>query len=549
MKIEIKTGGKRSVISHLKKNYGLSNAVATIIARRSDESFFVMPWERKELEEIEGEITASKFIKANKDLKTRVIGDYDIDGVMSTFILVDGLRSFGMNVDYYLPKRKTDGYGLNPNIVKKAIEDKVEMLITCDNGICAHESVQIAKENGLKVVVTDHHIPSDTLPNADVICNPHLSKSPEQCGATVAYKIIRHLLDDMPNKYFEAMAFATVGDVMPLLGENRQIVQEGLEMMEQSKWEFLNVLVDLAENPQYASNRITARDIGFTFGPCINAAGRMSDAEIAERLCLCDDKNELVKGVRGLIDLNEQRKELCTVATEEAIQKVNKEDKILVVCLENASDSIVGIIAGRLVEQFYRPAIVLTHMPDGTLKGSCRSTDNYNIYEGLKECEKYLTRFGGHKKAAGLGLEEKNLDTFRREINANCKEIFEKKIVCDIRLAKVKTSVLLVREISTLEPFGEGNPEPIFAKDVVITSLRRCGKENQCILVFCESGDKGIAFDGDEFEENLNSLFGKEKVQKVFDAKDTLSCTLAFRLSESEYNGNSEVSLLILGAK
>ena len=424
--------------------------------------------------------------KIQQQAKIRIIGDYDIDGVTSTYILLKGLTRIGANVDTYIPDRVADGYGIHEHLIDRAESDKIDTIVTCDNGIAACAEIQMAKEKGMTVIVTDHHdIPYREengerrviLPPADAILNPKqydcLYPNKNLCGAVVAFKYITALYErfDIQKKeledYYELVAIATVGDVMDLQGENRILVKEGLRRLQNTKNKGLQELIR-ANNLE--DSKITAYHIGFVLGPCINASGRLDTAARSLALLNAPTKEEAAKLAGDLTALNQSRKALTEKGKEEAIQLIEttelKNDRVLVVYLPECHESLAGIIAGRLREKYHKPAFVLTR-GEKCAKGSGRSIESYSMYDELVKCADLMVQFGGHPMAAGLSIEEENIEKFREQLNQNCtltEEDLRPKIVIDVAMPISYITKELVEQISLLEPFGKGNVKPIFAQ-------------------------------------------------------------------------------------
>ena len=424
--------------------------------------------------------------KIQQEAKIRIIGDYDIDGVTSTYILLKGLTRIGANVDTYIPDRVADGYGIHEHLIDRAESDKIDTIVTCDNGIAACAEIQMAKEKGMTVIVTDHHeIPYREengerrviLPPADAILNPKqcdcMYPNKNLCGAVVAFKYITALYErfDIQKKeledYYELVAIATVGDVMNLQGENRILVKEGLRRLPNTKNKGLQELIR-ANNLE--DSKITAYHIGFVLGPCINASGRLDTAARSLALLNAPTKEEAAKLAGDLTALNQSRKALTEKGKEEAIQLIEttelKNDRVLVVYLPECHESLAGIIAGRLREKYHKPAFVLTR-GEKCAKGSGRSIESYSMYDELIKCADLMVQFGGHPMAAGLSIEEENIEKFREQLNQNCtltEEDLRPKIVIDVAMPISYITKELVEQISLLEPFGKGNVKPIFAQ-------------------------------------------------------------------------------------
>ena len=424
--------------------------------------------------------------KIQQQAKIRIIGDYDIDGVTSTYILLKGLTRIGANVDTYIPDRVADGYGIHEHLIDRAESDKIDTIVTCDNGIAACAEIQMAKEKGMTVIVTDHHeIPYREengerrviLPPADAILNPKqydcLYPNKNLCGAVVAFKYITALYErfDIQKKeledYYELVAIATVGDVMDLQGEYRILVYDGLRRLP------ITIIIGLQELIRAINledSKITAYHIGFVLGPCINASGRLDTAARSLALLNAPTKEEAAKLAGDLTALNQSRKALTEKGKEEAIQLIEttelKNDRVLVVYLPECHESLAGIIAGRLREKYHKPAFVLTR-GEKCAKGSGRSIESYSMYDELVKCADLMVQFGGHPMAAGLSIEEENIEKFREQLNQNCtltEEDLRPKIVIDVAMPISYITKELIEQISLLEPFGKGNVKPIFAQ-------------------------------------------------------------------------------------
>lgn len=455
--------------------------------------------------------------KIRDGARIRVIGDYDIDGVNATYILQEGLSQLGAIVDTDIPDRIKDGYGLNRQLIDRAIEAGVDTIITCDNGIAATEEIAYGKEKGLTIIVTDHHeIPflevgeekEYLIPQADAVVDPHRPDCEYPfkglCGAAVAYKVVEALYEvlqrdvDDVDYLMENVAIATVGDVMDLCGENRVFVKQGLEMLKCTNNEGLKALIECTQIPV---ERLNAYHIGFVLGPCINASGRLDTAKRALELLCAKTRREAVMLAEDLKALNDSRKEMTEKGVAQAVEQIEttslKEDKVLVVYLPECHESIAGIIAGRIRERYYRPVFVLTKGEEG-VKGSGRSIEAYNMFEEMCKCRALFTKFGGHKLAAGLSLEEENVPRFRQVMNelANLtEEDLVEKVSIDMQLPLSYVTEELVEELELLEPFGKGNTKPLFAeRNLKVIQPRIIGK-NQNVLKFQVEDQYGTRMD------------------------------------------------------
>ena len=479
--------------------------------------------------------------KIQQKVKIRIIGDYDIDGVMSTYILLESLRGLGCDVDMMIPNRITDGYGINEHLIEQAWQEGRDTIITCDNGIAAVTQIRKAKDLGMTVIVTDHHeVPfedlegerKEILPPADAIVNPKQKACSYPfaglCGAVVAMKVMEALYEkmapevDLVDKMLPFAGIATIGDVMDLQDENRILVKEGLQRLHHTT----NLgLQELIRVNNLEPENISPYHIGFILGPCLNASGRLDTAKRALQLLLADSREEAAVLAGDLKNLNESRKEMTAQGLEKAIEQVEStsmmEDTVLVVFLPECHESLAGIIAGRLRERYHKPSFVLTRGEEG-VKGSGRSIESYSMYEKLCECKEYLTKFGGHPMAAGLSLEEENVERFRRKLNEQSgltEEDLVEKVTIDVPMPIHYIRKDLVQELSLLEPFGKGNEKPLFAqKNLWISQMRVFGK-NRNVVKMRLTDENGYPMDGvyfgngDEFAEEGR---GKRKISIVY---------------------------------
>lgn len=469
------------------------------------------PWKMKDIDKAV-EILKKKITQKKR---IRIIGDYDIDGVTATCILLKGLSRLGADVDTYIPDRVKDGYGMHEQLIDKALEDRVDTILTCDNGIAAAEEIAYARKEGITVIITDHHdVPfRDTengrmwiIPEADAVINPKQSDCPYPnkniCGAVVAWKLIWALYEASGIEkneiwdFLEFAAIATVGDVMDLQGENRIIVKEGLKKLSNTSYKGLKALIRV-NNLEGAE--ITAYHVGFVLGPCINASGRLDTAARALELLCADNLEMAMKLADDLYDLNQSRKAMTEQGKEQAIQTIENsqmnEDRVLVVYLPECHESLAGIIAGRIREVYNKPVFVLTKSSEG-VKGSGRSIEAYSMYEELVKCRDLLTQFGGHPMAAGLSMEEKNVEAFRRRLNENCtltEQELIPKIMIDVPMPISYLTKQLTEQLKVLEPFGKGNTKPLFAqKNLRAMGIRILGRNRNVakMLLMDEHGNK-----------------------------------------------------------
>ncbi|MGN0314640.1 MAG: single-stranded-DNA-specific exonuclease RecJ [Fusicatenibacter sp.] len=535
---------KRADFNGIARKYGIDPVIARLIRNRDvvgDDAIgeylygtldsLHNPLLMKDMERAT-EILANK-IQEKKPI--RIIGDYDIDGVMSTYLLLTGLRELGADVDVKIPDRIVDGYGMNEHLVKQAAEDGRDTILTCDNGIAAASQIALAKQLGMTVVVTDHHeVPYEELPDgerryllpqADAVVNPKQKDCPYPfkglCGAAVAWKLIQSLEAycgydrSRSYRFLEFVAIATIGDVMDLQGENRILVKEGLKALHHTPNYGLSELIRIQGIEKEA---VTPYHIGFVIGPCLNASGRLDTAERSLQLLLSQDQAGAAKLAGDLKNLNESRKELTRQGEEQAIALVEssrlKEDDVLVVYLPECHESLAGIIAGRLREHFHKPSFVITRCEEG-VKGSGRSIEAYSMYEELCKCRELFTRFGGHPMAAGLSMENEGMiDRLRVELNRNStltKEDFLEKVTIDVAMPISYISKNLIRQMELLAPFGKGNTRPLFAqKGLTVLNCRIFGKNKNVVKMQVKDAGgylmNGVYFgDGQKFVSYADS--------------------------------------------
>lgn len=541
---------KRADFKGIGERFGIDQVTARIIRNRDvigekaiekylhgSRRDFYSPWLLKDMEKAVA-ILQEKIENRNR---IRIIGDYDIDGVMSTYILLESLRGLGCDVDMMIPNRITDGYGINEHLIEQAWQEGRDTIITCDNGIAAVTQIRKAKDLGMTVIVTDHHeVPfedlegerKEILPPADAIVNPKQKACSYPfaglCGAVVAMKVMEALYEkmapevDLVDKMLPFAGIATIGDVMDLQDENRILVKEGLQRLHHTT----NLgLQELIRVNNLEPENISPYHIGFILGPCLNASGRLDTAKRALQLLLADSREEAAVLAGDLKNLNESRKEMTAQGLEKAIEQVEStsmmEDMVLVVFLPECHESLAGIIAGRLRERYHKPSFVLTRGEEG-VKGSGRSIESYSMYEKLCECKEYLTKFGGHPMAAGLSLEEENVERFRRKLNEQSgltEEDLVEKVTIDVPMPIHYIRKDLVQELSLLEPFGKGNEKPLFAqKNLWVSQMRVFGK-NRNVVKMRLTDENGYPMDGvyfgngDEFAEEGR---GKRKISIVY---------------------------------
>lgn len=511
--------------------------------------------------------------KISEQKKIRVIGDYDIDGVMSTYILYKGITRCGGSVDFQIPDRMKDGYGINDHLIEQADEAGIDTIITCDNGIAAIGEIAHAKSLGMTVLVTDHHeIPYTEergerhykRSEADAIVNPKQMECTypykNLCGAAVAWKVIQILYEkcdiavEESYDFLENVAFATVGDVMDLTDENRILVREGLKRIHTTMNPGMRALI--LQN-KLEPEQISSYHFGFVLGPCINASGRLETAKIALNLFLQEDVKKASAIAAELVDLNAQRKDMTAEGVELAMQQVeegNTGEKVLVVYLPDVHESLAGIIAGRIRETCHKPTFVLTKSEDG-VKGSGRSIEAYSMYEELCKCQELFTKFGGHPMAAGLSLPEANVEIFREKINACCgltEEDFIPKIKIDIPMPVDYPDIPLVNELLLLEPFGKANVKPQFAdKNLGIDRAVVVGK-NQNVLKLTLKTERGKSIsavyfgDVEEFREYYGRKYGENEVQQAFLGRTNgIRMSVVYYPEINRYQGNESIQIVI----
>ena len=501
--------------------------------------------------------------KIEEGKKIRVIGDYDIDGVNATYILQQGLAGLGADVDTDIPDRIKDGYGLNQMLIDRALEDDVDTIVTCDNGIAAMSEIAYGKENGMTIVVTDHHeVPyleengkkKYLLPPADAVVDPHRADCEYPfkglCGAAVAYKLVEVLyrvsgkseqeVEHLQDNLMENVAIATIGDVMDLVGENRVFVKKGLELLKTTKNEGLHALMQCTG---VDTANLNTYHIGFVLGPCINAGGRLDTAKRALELLNASNRREAVTLAADLKELNDSRKEMTEEGVEEAVRQIESsswnDDQVLVVYLPKCHESIAGIIAGRIKERYYRPTFVLTRGETG-VKGSGRSIEAYDMFAEMSRCRELFTKFGGHKLAAGLSLEEEKVEVFRKRINELAdltEEDLQMKVSIDMRLPFPYINEELIHELKILEPFGKGNGKPLFAESKLRVIQPRIFGKNRNVLKCRLEDQQGNQMEAVYFGEVEDCLQQMEKKQIM---------SFTYYPSINEYMGRRTIQLTIV---
>ncbi|MBN1034598.1 single-stranded-DNA-specific exonuclease RecJ [Clostridium botulinum] len=569
---------------NISKKYGISELITRLMINRNvveddmiknyinpNYSNFHDPYEMKDIEK------AAKILKEKIELKEkiRIIGDYDVDGVISVYILYTALKKCGANVDYEIPDRIKDGYGINKKIILEAKNDEVDTLLTCDNGISAIEQIKYAKELGMTVIVTDHHdIPfvedekGDRIfisSEADSIINPKQIecgyKFDKICGAGVAFKLIEVLYEKMKiskeelYRLIEFVAIATVCDVVDLIDENRIFVKNGLKMINNTTNLGLKYLM---KETKMDGKEISTYHLGFVIGPCINASGRLDSAKKGLKLLLSQDEEEALNLAKELVELNDERKSMTSDGVEKAIEIIEgstmKDDKVFVIYIPQVHESLAGIIAGRIREKYNVPTIILTKAEEG-VKGSGRSIEEYNMFEELLTCKDLLNKFGGHPMAAGLSLNENNIDLLREGLNRNTKLTEEElipKITIDLPLVLENINYDMINDLELLEPFGKGNSKPLFgAKNVNAVKAMVLG-QNKNVLKIKLKTTSGRVIDSiyfgdiEEFEQYITKKYNYEELQKLYGGEfNSVNLDLVFYPSINEYNGNISIQIVI----
>ena len=511
--------GKSADFKAIGEKYKIDQVVARVIRNRDivtpqqyeeyingDLSSLHSPWLLKDMDRaadiVKNAVDAGKAI--------RIVGDYDIDGINSIYILYSGLKRLGADVDYVVPHRITDGYGINERLIDEAYDEGRQVIITCDNGIAAYSQIEHAKALGMTVVVTDHHgVPfeekagekTEILPPADAVVDPARADCTypwkKICGAVVGMKLVQALYElyKRPENeiydFLEFAAIATVGDVVDLQGENRTIVRLGLKKIKNSDNRGLNALIDLNKLDRA---RITSYHVGFVIGPCLNASGRLESAMLAIRMLLATDKGEAEHLAGELAALNEERKELTRQGVEKAFDMIDnsslKDDKVLVVYLPGCHESIVGIIAGKIRERYNKPVIVFAD-GEGCLKGSGRSIEGYNMFEEISKCGKLLNKYGGHPMAAGISLDIDKIDEFRKALNENqtmTENVLTPTVWIDVPMPVDYVDIKLIKQFEKLQPFGKGNEKPVFAdRNLTVRQSAVIGKNKNVLKCQLES--------------------------------------------------------------
>lgn len=575
---------KKADFNAIGKKYNISPVIARIIRNRDiTEDSDIEKYLYGRLEDIYDGSLMKDMDKAvcmikekiRSEKRIRVIGDYDVDGICAAYILKKGLMLCGANVDTVIPHRVKDGYGINEQLIQDAYEDGVDTIITCDNGIAAYEQLKYAASLGITCIVTDHHeVPYELegdnrryiLPPAAAIIDPKQEDCPypykKICGGAVAWKLVLKLWEGINvneedrREVLEFAGIATVCDVMELLDENRILVKYALKSMQNSANTGLRSLIKVHDlNPE----TLSSYHIGFVLGPCFNATGRLDTAERTLELLECKNERESIFLAAQLKELNESRKEMTEKGVEEAILKIEEEnlgkDRVMVVYLPQCHESLAGIIAGRIREKYYKPVFILTKSED-CVKGSGRSIDSYSMYDELSKCKELFLKFGGHKLAAGLSLEEKNVELFRKVINEKCtltENDMEEKIVIDVPMPFSYVTDGFLKELELLEPFGTGNPKPVFAQAKMrFLSMRIMGKLKNMAKFTVEDEWGGryslVLFRNlEEFLGDVERKYGKSVLDSF--VKQNRNCGIEMNIiyypSVNEYMGRQEIQYIM----
>lgn len=571
---------KRADFNHISEKFHISPIIARIIRNRDvigDEDIYnylngdlekiSSPWLFKDMDKAVDILR----IKISHESKIRIICDYDVDGITSGYILFRSLKKLGANIDLVVPHRIEDGYGINEKLIKNAYDSGIDTILTCDNGISAYNQVEYAKSLGMNIIITDHHeVPFEEtdgkreyiVPNADAVVNHKQADCPypfkELCGAMVAYQLISALFETEgigKNELYKLLpyaAIATVCDVVDLKGENRIIVKQGIKKLKDCNDIGINALINACKLDK---NNLSSYQFGFVIGPCLNASGRLDTAKRATELLDCIDTQKAEVLAKELVELNAERKDMTNEGAMTAIEMAqDMDDKILVLYLKDCHESIAGIIAGRVREKYNKPTFVLTDAEQG-VKGSGRSIEEYDMYSELTKVKSLLTKFGGHKMAAGISLEEKNIDLFRKMLNENCnltEEDLYLKVWIDIALPLEYITMDFVNQLEVIKPYGKGNEKPVFAeKNLKIISLQILGKSGNVIKMVVENQNHyrmtAVKFNSAvDFMAFLSEKFGEEEVNKALQGqKNNLEIMATYYPEINEYNGRINLQIII----
>ena len=571
---------KRADFNHISEKFHISPVIARIIRNRDvicDEDIYnylnddlekiSSPWLFKDMDKAVDILR----IKISHESKIRIICDYDVDGITSGYILFRSLKKLGANIDLVVPHRIEDGYGINEKLIKNAYDSGIDTILTCDNGISAYNQVEYAKSLGMNIIITDHHeVPFEEtdgkreyiVPNADAVVNHKQADCPypfkELCGAMVAYQLISALFETEgigKNELYKLLpyaAIATVCDVVDLKGENRIIVKQGIKKLKDCNDIGINALINACKLDK---NNLSSYQFGFVIGPCLNSSGRLDTAKRATELLDCIDTQKAEVLAKELVELNAERKDMTNEGAMTAIEMAqDMDDKVLVLYLKDCHESIAGIIAGRVREKYNKPTFVLTDAEQG-VKGSGRSIEEYDMYSELTKVKSLLTKFGGHKMAAGISLEEKNIDLFRKMLNENCnltEEDLYLKMWIDIALPLEYITMDFVNQLEVIKPYGKGNEKPVFAeKNLKIISLQILGKSGNVIKMVVENQNHyrmtAVKFNSAvDFMAFLSEKFGEEEVNKALQGqKNNLEIMATYYPEINEYNGRINLQIII----
>lgn len=571
---------KRADFNHIYEKFHISPVIARIIRNRDvigDEDIYnylngdlekiSSPWLFKDMDKAVDILR----IKISHESKIRIICDYDVDGITSGYILFRSLKKLGANIDLVVPHRIEDGYGINEKLIKNSYDSGIDTILTCDNGISAYNQVEYAKSLGMNIIITDHHeVPFEEtdgkreyiVPNADAVVNHKQADCPypfkELCGAMVAYQLISALFETEgigKNELYKLLpyaAIATVCDVVDLKGENRIIVKQGIKKLKDCNDIGINALINACKLDK---NNLSSYQFGFVIGPCLNASGRLDTAKRATELLDCIDTQKAEVLAKELVELNAERKDMTNEGAMTAIEMAqDMDDKVLVLYLKDCHESIAGIIAGRVREKYNKPTFVLTDAEQG-VKGSGRSIEEYDMYSELTKVKSLLTKFGGHKMAAGISLEEKNIDLFRKMLNENCnltEEDLYLKVWIDIALPLEYITMDFVNQLEVIKPYGKGNEKPVFAeKNLKIISLQILGKSGNVIKMVVENQNHyrmtAVKFNSAvDFMAFLSEKFGEEEVNKALQGqKNNLEIMATYYPEINEYNGRINLQIII----
>ena len=525
---------KKADFDDISKRFNISKLTAKILCNRDVKTYDeIEKILSNDLDDLNDEALLPDIDKAASaiidDIKNkkhiRIVGDYDIDGITSTYVLYDALKYVDATVSFVIPNRVKDGYGINISIIEKAIEDKVDTIITCDNGIAASSEIDYAVKNNIRVIVTDHHDISNLPRSAYAIVDPKREDTEKKypfkeiCGCTVAWKFIIYLYKklkikiDVRDKYLEFAAIATIGDIMPLTNENHIIAKIGLEKIPKTQNKGLKKILEVTN---LLNKKITSYYVGFIIGPLINASGRLKDATIALRLFMSEDENETDNLANELKNLNDERKKITEDGVDFAVdlvEKYYKEDKVFLIYINKQIEQVAGIIAGRIKEKYNKPTIILTDtIEEEVIKASCRSIEAYDMFNSLNKHRELFLKFGGHKMAAGFSILRNNIEELRKLLNEECdltEKDFVKKYYIDAEIPVTLINEEVINDIEKIEPYGNGNEKPVFATRNVKYLISNIYGENNNVIKFeiekDEKKGRAVLFENiDLFKKNID---------------------------------------------